>query len=200
MTFEELAKRAGIDPGYLKYFEKSPDARLSAGTLLLMALALDTTPIALLGGDGDRPSGRGRAGRHPMLDTLSREQCEAHLAAGGVGRIIFSTVRGPVALPVNFEFTEGEVVISTNDAKASLLQAEEVVGFEIDRVDDAMCEGWSVLATGPVRRIEDPQEVQRLASLDLEAWAGGARHSLIGIRPDEVTGRVIIHYSDPDQD
>jgi hypothetical protein len=200
MSFEELAKRAGIDPGYLTYFETSSDARLSAGTLLLLALALDTTPTALQGGEVDRPPGHGRAGRHPVLDILTREQCDAHLAAGGVGRIVYSTARGPVALPVNFEFTDGEIVFSTNDAKASALEAEEVVGFEIDRVDEAMREGWSVLATGRARRIEAPEEVQRLASLDLEAWAGGARHTLIAIRPDDLTGRVIIHHSIPDQD
>jgi nitroimidazol reductase NimA-like FMN-containing flavoprotein (pyridoxamine 5'-phosphate oxidase superfamily) len=200
MSFEELAKRAGIDPGYLTYFETSSDARLSAGTLLLLALVLDTTPIALQGGEVDRPPGHGRAGRHPVLDMLTREQCDAHLAAGGVGRIVYSTARGPVALPVNFEFTDGEIVFSTNDAKASALEAEEVVGFEIDRVDEAMSEGWSVLASGRARRIEAPEEVQRLASLDLEAWAGGARHTLIAIRPDDLTGRVIIHHSIPDQD
>jgi hypothetical protein len=200
MSVEELAKCAGIDPGYLRYFEESPDARLSAGTFLLLALALDTTPGALQGGEIDRPPGNGRAGRHPVLDSLTKEQCDAHLAAGGVGRVIFPTTRGPVALPVNFEFTDGEIVFSTNDAKALLLETEDVVGFEIDRVDEAMSEGWSVVATGRARQIEDLDEVQRLESLDLEAWAGGARHTLIGIRPVELTGRVIVHHSDPDHD
>lgn len=200
MSVEELAQRAGIDPGYLRYFEESADARLSGGTLLLMALALNTSPIALQGGEVDRPPGHGRAGPHPELDTLTPEQCATHLAVGGVGRVIFQAGRGPVALPVNFEFTDGEVVFSTNDAKALAIEAEAVVGFEIDRVDQAMSEGWSVLATGKARRIDDPAEVQRMASLDLEAWAGGPRHTLIGIRPDELTGRVIIHHAVPEQD
>ncbi len=200
MSVEELAKRAGMDPGYLRYFEKSPDARLSAGTMLLLAHALDTTPLVLEGGEVDRPPSNGRAGRHPVLDSLTKDQCDAHLAAGGVGRVIFPTPRGPVALPVNFEFTDGEVVFSTNDAKALLLEAEAVVGFEIDRVDEAMSEGWSVLATGRARHIKDFDEVQRLESLDLESWTGHAPHTLIGIRPDELTGRVIVHDSDPDPD
>jgi nitroimidazol reductase NimA-like FMN-containing flavoprotein (pyridoxamine 5'-phosphate oxidase superfamily) len=200
MSIEELAQGAGVDPAYLQYFETNPNATLSAGTLLLVALVLDTTPLALHGGEIDRPLGAGRAGRHPVLDILSPEQCDAHLASGGVGRVIFSTTRGPVALPVNFELTDGQIVFSTNDAKALAIEAEEVIGFEVDRVDEAMSEGWSVLATGRARHIDDPDEVQHLASLDLEAWAGGARHTLIGIRPDELTGRVIIHHSDPDYD
>ena len=199
MSVDELAKRAGMDPGYLRYFERSPDARLSAGTMLLVAFALDTTPLVLEGGETDRPPSNGRAGHHPVLDTLTKEQCDAHLATGGVGRVIFPSARGPVALPVNFEFTDGEVVFSTNDAKALLLEAEEVVGFEVDRVDEAMSEGWSVLATGRARHIKDFDEVQRLESLDLESWAGRVRHTLIGIRPDELTGRVIVHDADSDQ-
>ena len=99
LTSEELAKRVGVDPTYFKYFERNADARLSAGTLNLIALALGTTPIALAGGDVDRAPGRGRAGRHPSLDTLEREHCEAHLAAGGVGRIVFSAERGPWRFP-----------------------------------------------------------------------------------------------------
>jgi len=105
-----------------------------------------------------------------------------------------------VALPVNFEFTEGEVIFSTDKSKAAALEARNAVGFEVDRVDEAMSEGWSVVVTGQARRIEDPEERKRLASLDLEAWAGGDRHALIGIRPDELTGRVIIHESTPDHD
>jgi hypothetical protein len=191
---DEVAKRAGIDPGYLRYFEENPTATLSAGTLQLLALALDTTPVNLLGGEVDRLPGHGRAGRHPVLEHLTREQCETHLTAGGIGRIAYLSKRGPVALPVNFQFTDGQIVFSTDASKAMTL-AGNLVGFEVDRVDEAMSEGWSVVVTGLARRIEDHLECQRMASLDLEAWAGGDRHALIAVRPDEVTGRVICHDS-----
>ena len=200
MSVEELASRSGIDPEYLRYFERSSDASLSAGAMLLMAHALDTSPVALLGGDVDRPLGRGRAGRHPVLEELTPEQCEAHLANGGVGRLLLVSGRGPIAVPVNFEFTDGEVVISTDKSKAKRIETEHFVGFEIDRVDEALSEGWSVLVTGRGRRITDPEEFQRFASLDLETWADGDRHTLVGIKADRVTGRVIVHHSEPDLD
>jgi transcriptional regulator with XRE-family HTH domain len=199
LTAEELAQRAGIDPGYLRYFETSPQATLSAGTLQLIALALDTTPLALLGGEVDRPPGHGRAGRHPVLRPLTSEQCKTHLAGGGVGRLVYSDRRGPVALPVNFEYTQGEVVFSTDETKAIAVEARSVVGFEVDRVDDAMSEGWSVIVTGRARQITDSGERQRLASLDLVAWTGDDRHSLVALKPDAITGRVIIHESAADQ-
>jgi transcriptional regulator with XRE-family HTH domain len=200
MGIDELATAAGIDPGYLSYFERSPNANLSGGTLLLIALALDTSPRELLGGTKDTPAGRGRARSHASLNELTAEQCETHLSANGVGRIVYTTPRGPVALPVNYEFTEGQVVFSTDDAKASALAATDAVGFEIDRVDDVLSEGWSVLVSGPCRRVQDPGEVQRLSSLGLEPWAGGDRHELMAITPAAVTGRVIVHESPADED
>ncbi len=116
-----------------------------------------------------------------------------------MGRLVFSSARGPVALPVNYEFTEDQIVFSTDDAKAAALGSDESIGFEIDRVDEALSEGWSVLVTGRCRRIEDAEEARRLSSLDLEAWAGGDRHALLAIVPTEVTGRVIVHEWDSGQ-
>ena len=112
-SVEEVAKKAGIDPDYLRYFEESAGVRLSVGTMLLLALALQTTPEELYGARVDRPPGRGRAGRHPELRELSEQQCEAHLQAGGVGRVVFVARRGPVAHPVNFAVSEGDVLVST---------------------------------------------------------------------------------------
>jgi Pyridoxamine 5'-phosphate oxidase/Helix-turn-helix domain len=200
ISVEELAQRAGIDPNYMKYFERSADARLSFGSLNLVALVLDTNPAELLGAEFDRPPGRGRAGQHPSLESLTMRQCEAHLAAGGVGRVVFTTERGPVALPVNFEFTEGQIVLSTDVKKAALLETLPAVAFEVDRVDDAMSEGWSVVVSGRARLVDDPEELLRLSSLGLEPWTGGNRHSLICITPTETTGRVIVHDSAPDKD
>ena len=200
MSVDELATAAGVDPGYLAYFERSPDANLSGGTLLLIALALDTSPRELLGGTSDAPAVRGRARAHASLNELTAAQCQTHLSANGVGRVVYTTSRGPEALPVNYEFTEGQIVFSTDEAKASRLAAAPTVGFEIDRVDDVLSEGWSVLVTGACRRVEDPDEVQRLSSLGLEPWAGGDRHELVAITPSETTGRVIVHESPPDED
>jgi transcriptional regulator with XRE-family HTH domain len=198
MTVEDLAERCGIDPAYLEYFEHNAGARLSAGTLGLLALALGTSAIDLQGGQVDRPLGLGRAGHHPILEILTREQCEAHLGVGGIGRIVFTTERGPVAVPVNFEYSEGQIVLTTDVKKAAALETLPMVGFEVDRIDDTLSEGWSVLVSGRARLVDDPDELLRLSSLDLEAWAGGRRHALISIAPNEVTGRVIVHATLPD--
>ena len=190
LSTEELAKRAGIDAWFLAYFEQSADTSLSDGSLLRLAVALDTTPFALEGGLVDRPPGAGHAGPHPVLQNLTVEQCHEHLAAGGVGRIVLSTGSGPVAFPVNFVFTAGAVVLRTSDAMTAKVSG--VVAFEVDHIDDAMSEGWSVLVRGHARLIEDPEERAVAAHLDIEPWAGGPRLNVIRIEPFEVTGRVIV--------
>jgi nitroimidazol reductase NimA-like FMN-containing flavoprotein (pyridoxamine 5'-phosphate oxidase superfamily) len=190
LSTEELAKRAGIDAWFLAYFEQSADTSLSGGSLLRLAVALETTPFALEGGQVDRPPGEGRAGPHPVLESLTTDQCQRHLAAGGIGRIVLSTGSGPVAFPVNFVFTAGAVVLRTSDAMTAKVSG--VVAFEVDHVDEAMSEGWSVLVRGHARLIEDPEERAVAAHLDIEPWAGGTRLNVISIEPFEITGRVIV--------
>jgi transcriptional regulator with XRE-family HTH domain len=85
LTYDEVAQRGGMDPSYLEYLEHSPSVALPHGALSRLAAALETTVDYLRGGEVDRPPGPGRAGPHPHLDILSKEECEAHLAGGGVG-------------------------------------------------------------------------------------------------------------------
>jgi hypothetical protein len=197
LTTEELARRAGVDTWFLAYFEQSADGTLTSGALRRIAVALRTTPLALEGGEVDRPPGTGRAGIHPMLEHLTTEQCEDHLSAGGIGRIVLSNGPGPVAFPVNFIFTNGVVVFRTSDSMAGTVTG--VVAFEVDHIDETMSEGWSVLVRGHARLIEESSERLALARLDLEPWAGGARLNLVGITPFEVSGRVIVQRQSQDR-
>jgi transcriptional regulator with XRE-family HTH domain len=196
-SVEEVAAAAGIDAGYLRYVEENASARLSSGTVFLVARALDCTAEELHGGDIDRPPGHGRAGRHPSLRELTHEQCAAHLRAGGVGRLVFVSDRGPVAHPVNYAAHGGDVVVSTSVDQAAHLERTARVSFQIDRVDEAMSEGWSVLVTGSARRVDDPDELVELARLGLEPWAGGNRHALVRITPVETTGRLVAQGPPP---
>ena len=107
-----------MDEGCLGYLERSPHVALSPGALMRLAAALETTLTFLAGGPVDRPLGVGRAGPHPLLEVLTKEQSEGHLDAGGVGRLVLTSARGPVALPVNFRFVDGDVVFRTDAASA----------------------------------------------------------------------------------
>jgi transcriptional regulator with XRE-family HTH domain len=195
LSREGLARRAEMDPGYLDYLEHSPVSSLPPGVLLRLAAALETTAVHLRGGDVDRPPGPGRARAHPHLDVLSSEECEAHLARGGVGRFVFLSAQGPVALPVNFRFLDGDVVFHTRADGVLAAAAGSIVSFEVDRIDEAMSEGWSVLITGRAQLVDDPARLEQLAELELEPWPGGQRDAVIRIAAEAISGRAI-HQQD----
>ena len=194
LSLEQVAKQTGIDPGYLHYLEHNATARLSAGSLILLATALRTSPSFLLGGGHQlgQPDSNG-TDHHPTVEALSSEQCMVHLTSAAYGRVAYVTARGPVAIPVNYEFTDGQIVVSTDPNKAKALARAGVVGFEVDHVDQNVSEGWSVLVTGPARLVTVPHERMALSSLGLESWSGTGVHDLVAIAPREITGRVIVH-------
>lgn len=195
LTREDVALLSGMNSGYLAYLERSPDAALTPGALLRLAAALQTTPEFLSGGHVDRPPGPGRAGPHPRLEVLSRAECELLIAAGGVGRFVFLAPEGPVALPVNFRYLDGDVLFLTRAEGVLAAAAGTTVSLEVDQIDEAMSEGWSVLVTGRARLVDDPAELERAASLGIEPWPGGAREALMRIETEAISGRRISQAS-----
>ena len=195
LSREELARRAEMDPGYLDYLEHSPVSSMLPGVLLRLAAALETTAVHLRGGDVDRPPGPGRARAHPHLDVLSSEECEAHLAGGGVGRLVFLAPQGPVALPVNFRFLDGDVVFCTRAEGVLAAAAGSTVSFEVDHIDEVMSEGWSVLITGRAQLVDDPAQLEQLAELGIEPWPGGHRNAVMRVGAETISGRAI-HQQD----
>jgi len=192
LSQREVARRAGMVPGYLDYLEQSPAVALPRGSLIRLAGALETTVDYLRGGEVDRPPGPGHAGPHPHLDVLSKEECEARLAGGGVGRFVFLAEQGPIALPINFRLVEGDVVFRTRAEGELAAAAGTTVGFETDRIDEAMSEGWSVLITGRARLIQESNELRKIIGLgDIEPWPGGHRDALIRIETATISGRRI---------
>ena len=182
LSVADVAERAGMDPSYLEYVESQP-AQLTHSALVRLATALETTPAALSGGGIDRPPGEfGRGRRQSRLDTLTPEECRELLGRGGVGRIVFHDVRGPVALPVNYRMWNDDVVFRTA-ALSSLRGAQyaQQLSFEVDHIDGAMQQGWSVLVRGYAHEVRDAEELQAVEQLAVEPWAGEDRPVYIRI-------------------
>jgi transcriptional regulator with XRE-family HTH domain len=190
LSYEEVAKRAGMAPGYLEYLEGTVTA-LSYGSLLRLAAALQTTPERLGGAGIDRPPA---ATRSPPLDGLDEAESVRRLEGGGVGRIVFVGEEGPTALPVSFALLDGDVVFRTSEqgAIARALEPEGVsVGFEVDHIDDALHEGWSVLVHGRAERILDDAGLERARALGIEPWSGAERNVYVRVTAGSITGRRI---------
>jgi nitroimidazol reductase NimA-like FMN-containing flavoprotein (pyridoxamine 5'-phosphate oxidase superfamily) len=175
---------------YVEYLEEEA-AYVPLIGVSRLASALDTSVDELTGGAVQVPPGQHRPAAGATLETLSERECRVLMGAGGVGRFVFTTRRGPVAIPVNYRMVEGDVVFRTaEDTSLTAVSGAEPVSFEVDRLDDAMSEGWSVLVTGRVRRVS-PDELRQLETLRIEPWAGGERTVYLRLEPREVTGRRI---------
>ncbi|MGW1605614.1 pyridoxamine 5'-phosphate oxidase family protein [Streptomyces eurythermus] len=188
----ETARRARMSPDYLAYLEeRSGDPTLA--TLIRLADAFGTTVAALRGGDMELPPGQGQALLHPELRDLGQEECRALLSTHGVGRVAVSGPDGrPVVVPVNYGVVEDAIVFRTAPASVVARAAETEVAFEVDHVDEALSQGWSVLAVGPASVVTDPEVIRELGlRAHTTPWAGGRRDMWVSVRPTRLTGRRI---------
>jgi len=194
LSYEEVGQRAGMAAGYLEYLERAPLAALSLGSLLRLAAALQTTAELLSGGGIDRPPGRHAPERPPLLDELDPDECALRLEGGGVGRIVFDAADGPTALPVSFKPQQSDILFRTSEhglIAAALEPNGANVSFEVDHIDDALHEGWSVLVQGKAERIVDDEGLEQARTLGIEPWSGAERNVYVRITAASLTGRRI---------
>ncbi|MFG2823325.1 pyridoxamine 5'-phosphate oxidase family protein [Kitasatospora sp. NPDC048365] len=187
----DVAARAGIAEGYLEYLETTP-ASPATGTVLALAAALGTTAADLLGGGLGVPPGGGGAAARPQLRHLGPWECWARLAPGGVGRVALTTPQGPLVLPVNYRVLDGTLLFRTGADGPLAAALGQRIAVEVDRIDEALSTGWSVLVRGTASRFDEPAaEAGPRRRHDPEPWAGGVRELWLQVRPTAVTGRAI---------
>ncbi|MFF8991344.1 helix-turn-helix domain-containing protein [Streptomyces sp. NPDC014983] len=192
LSREEVAARAGMAEAYVAHLEQHSTAAPDSGTLLRLAGALRTSPQALGGGFAGLPSGLGQASRDPRFGELGEQECRELLSTHGIGRFAFSTEGAPLVLPVNYSVVDGAIVFRTREGSAITQGFDREVAFQVDRVDDAFSEGWSVLVRGTAHAVTDPDEAQRLTRRAYSTpWAGGGRDLWVRIEPMAYTGRRI---------
>lgn len=191
LSRDQLAELAGVSVPYLTYLE-TQRARPTQAVLQQLAGALQTTPETLLGTGPGWPPGAGGASGRPVLQTLNAAECYDLLAPGGVGRVAFTTADGPVVLPVNYAMAGQTVIFRTAPDTLLAGYLDGLAGFEVDRLDEALSQGWSVLVTGRAVRVRSEADVRRLEKhTDIRPWAGGARDVYVRIIPRKITGRRI---------
>ena len=149
-----------------------------------------------------RPGGPGPApaSRTAVVDELGEDECLRLVSGGEVGRIAYRGRYGPSVLPVNYRLHERSIVFRTaasgalgEDLRTGIADAELRVAFEVDEIDMAAREGWSVLIQGPAHHIDDPAERASALRTGVQPWPGGKREHFIRITPVRITGRRIRH-------
>jgi nitroimidazol reductase NimA-like FMN-containing flavoprotein (pyridoxamine 5'-phosphate oxidase superfamily) len=186
-----LATQAGMAPRYLQHLlQAGPD--FDPGGFLRIAAVLRLTYEDLLEGRSDLPPGQSGPGERPALIRLTTAECWDRLGARGVGRIALPVQPGPAVFPVNYTVDAQAILYRTAAEGAAAPETGTEVSFQVDRVDDRLSQGWSVLVTGAAERIDDPVAVRGLTERHaVEPWAGGNRPLWIRIRPRDISGRRI---------
>src|SRR5262245_20910313 len=101
LSREQLAARAGLDPGYLDHLEETGGAP-AIEVVRKLAVALNMSVEDLL-----RESQGGR------LERLDPDECLRLIAPGGVGRVAFNEPDGPAVIPVNYVLQNDAIIIRT---------------------------------------------------------------------------------------
>jgi nitroimidazol reductase NimA-like FMN-containing flavoprotein (pyridoxamine 5'-phosphate oxidase superfamily) len=134
----------------------------------------------------------------PVLEELDEAECRRLISPGGVGRIAYSGRYGPTVFPVNYRLHQGNIVFRTaqdsptdTDLRTGIANAEYKVAFEIDDIDAAAREGWSVLIQGPLYHVESEAERASAQEAGVEPWPDGDRELFLRIVPWRITGRRV---------
>ena len=136
------------------------------------------------------------APNEPFLDRLDEAECLRLISPGGIGRIVYVGRYGLTVLPVNYKLHQGSILFRTGqdsptgeDLQTGIAHAEYQVAFEIDNIDPAAHEGWSVLIHGPAHQMTTDAERALVEESGVEPWGPGPKELAIRITPDRITGR-----------
>lgn len=126
------------------------------------------------------------------LIRMDEDDCWRLVAKHGFGRVAVVHHGAPVIFPVNYALDDRSVVFRTAPGtKLALAAAGSLAVFEVDDAFDLLETGASVMVHGTLEIVSDPAERDRLAELDLRAWAPGRHDFFVRVVADRVTGRRI---------
>ena len=117
---------------------------------------------------------------------MSKRIAAALTIALGVGMLATAAQARPEMVGVrSAEFSPGTIVIRTGQGTMVEGHADEQVAFEVDHLDEALNQGWSVLVRGLAHRVAHPAELRNVADAGTHSWGnhasgtcGSATHKL----------------------
>ncbi|PRY34365.1 pyridoxamine 5'-phosphate oxidase family protein [Umezawaea tangerina] len=127
------------------------------------------------------------------FEVLSRQDCLGLLASVAIGRLVFTNRALPAIQPVAFTLHDEDVVIRLPEGSTALAAGNAVVAFEIDNVSHDMREGWTVTVVGHAHEVRDPDQLTRLAALQLPSHGKSPTDHYLIITVEVVNGTRIPH-------
>ena len=119
------------------------------------------------------------------------------LASVGLGRLVYDSRYGPIALPVVYTIDGGSIVLTTwdpvidEDLRTGIARAEYRVAVEADQSDPETREGWFVLARGAAHHLDTEAERASIIDAGLEPWVEDIPRHFIRVTPTGIWGNRI---------
>jgi nitroimidazol reductase NimA-like FMN-containing flavoprotein (pyridoxamine 5'-phosphate oxidase superfamily) len=136
--------------------------------------------------------------RQRVTESMNEAECLRLLGTGRLGRLVYSSRYGPMALPVEYRLHEGSIVFRTaedtftdEDLRTGIAHAEYDVAFEIDQIDLETRQGWTVLVRGSAHHVDTDAERASIISAGVEPWIEGEPEHVIRINPARLWGHRI---------
>ncbi len=133
-----------------------------------------------------------------MVERLDEAECLRLLGIEGLGRLVYNSQYGPTALPVEYKVYEGSIVFRTaqdtftdEDLRTGIAHAEYHVALEIDQIDLAAREGWTVLVRGAAHHVDTEAERASIVDAGVGPWIEGELEHFVRINPARVWGHRI---------
>jgi hypothetical protein len=130
-----------------------------------------------------------------VVELLDDAECWELLASGALGRLVYNSRYGPMALPVVYMIDEGSIVLGTwdpvlfdEDLRTGIARAEYEVAVEADRIDVDLRLGWIVLVRGAAHHLDTEAERAPFIDAGLEPWVDGVPAHFIRVNPAHIWG------------
>jgi nitroimidazol reductase NimA-like FMN-containing flavoprotein (pyridoxamine 5'-phosphate oxidase superfamily) len=151
-----------------------------------------------LSSPGGSASPGSEAGTGSVVERLDEAQCMDLLSTGRIGRLIYNSRYGPVAVPSEYKIHEGSIVFRTyqvifteEDLRTGIAHAEYEVTLEVDQTDPDAREGWLVLVWGSAHHMDTETERASIADIGLKSWVEGEPEHFIRVDPIRIGGQRV---------
>ena len=131
-----------------------------------------------------------------VVERLDEPECMKLLSTAKIGRLVYNSRYGPVALPSEYTMHDGSIVFRTyrvtfteEDLRTGIAHAEYQVVVEVDHVDQEGREGWVVLVRGTAHHIDTDAERASISNVGLESWVEGEPEHFIRVDPVSIAGQ-----------
>jgi nitroimidazol reductase NimA-like FMN-containing flavoprotein (pyridoxamine 5'-phosphate oxidase superfamily) len=145
---------------------------------------------------GSAPRSQAGSGARAVVQRLDEAECLRLLGMMRLGRLVYGSRFGPMALPVEYRLHQGSIVFRTasgtftaEDLHTGIADADYEVAFEVDEVNVETREGWIVLVRGPAHNLDTEAERASVAEAGVEPWVEGEPEHFIRVHPERMWGQ-----------